>query len=206
MIAIVDYGMGNLHSVLRRVEKLGYRAVLTSSPDEVAQAEKIILPGVGAFGSGIQRLRDSGMFEVLNDRALKNKTPIMGICLGMQMMARWGEEGDQVGFGWINADCVRFRFEDNQGGYLRTPHMGWNTIEKQKDDPLLQEVPEGSRFYFIHSYYIKANDPTEVVATTDYGVKFASIIRRGNIFGTQFHPEKSHQAGAKIIEAFLSHS
>jgi imidazole glycerol-phosphate synthase subunit HisH len=204
MLVIVDYGMGNLHSVVRRVEKLGYEALLTSSPEDVARADKIILPGVGAFGSGMQNLKDRGLIPVLNDKVLKEEIPILGICLGMQMMVRWGEEGDVDGLGWINADCVRFRFEDNQGGYLRVPHMGWNTIEKQGTNSLLANVPDQSRFYFVHSYYVKPNDETEVLASTDYGVEFASVIHKKNIFGAQFHPEKSHQAGANLIESFLT--
>ena len=203
MLVIVDFGMGNLRSVLRRVEKLGYKALLTSSPEDVEKADKIILPGVGSFGTGMQNLKQRGLIPILNQKVLKEGTPILGICLGMQMMARWGEEGDVDGLGWINADCVRFRFEDDQGGYLRVPHMGWNTIEKQTEDRMLANIPEDARFYFVHSFYVKPNVDAEVVASTEYGIHFASVIRRDNIFGTQFHPEKSHQAGADLIKSFL---
>ena len=204
MLVIVDFGMGNLRSVVRRVEKLGHRVTLSSSPEDVAKASKIILPGVGAFGSGMQQLAKRGLIPVLNKKVLEEGTPILGICLGMQMMTKWGEEGDIDGLGWINADCVKFKFEDNQGGYLRIPHMGWNSLDKQHNDLLLAKVPDESRFYFVHSYYVRPNDPDEVLATTDYGHSFASVVRKGNIFGTQFHPEKSHQAGANLIQAFLT--
>ncbi len=203
MLVIIDFGMGNLRSVLRRVEKLGYQALLTSSTSDIEKADKIILPGVGAYGTGMQNLKERGLIPVLNQKVLKEKTPVLGICLGMQMMTRWGEEGDVNGLGWISADCIRFRFPDDQGGYLRIPHMGWNTIERERDDTLLSNVAENERFYFVHSYYVKPNEDAEVVAHTDYGVQFASVIRRDNIFGTQFHPEKSHQAGANLIRSFL---
>lgn len=203
MIVIVDFGMGNLRSVLRRVQKLGHSAILSSSPEELEKADKIILPGVGAFGSGMKNLKDRGLIPVLNQKVIKEGTPILGICLGMQLMTRWGEEGDVDGLGWINANCVKFKFEDNQGGYLRVPHMGWNTIKKEQGTPVLSKVPDESRFYFVHSYYVKPNEDAEVMASTDYGVPFASAIHRENIYGTQFHPEKSHQAGANLIDSFI---
>ncbi|MCW5875088.1 MAG: imidazole glycerol phosphate synthase subunit HisH [Anaerolineales bacterium] len=204
MLVILDYGMGNLRSVLRRVEKLGHKALLTSDPAELEKASKIIMPGVGAFNSGMSNLETRGLLPTLNRKVLQEKTPILGICLGMQMMCRWGEEGDIAGLGWIDADCVRFNFEDKQGGYLRIPHMGWNTVEQKGDCLLFDKVDQSTRFYFVHSYYVKPHAETLIAGTTDYGVEFASAIHQGNIYGTQFHPEKSHQAGANMIQAFLA--
>lgn len=201
MIVIVDYGMGNLRSVQTRVEKLGFDARLSSVPEDIFRADKLILPGVGAFGTGMKNLWRLNLIEALNQRVLKDHTPVMGICLGMQLMTEWSEEGDQPGLGWFKARTVHFGFKEGES--LRVPHMGWNTIEKKRDHPLLAEVPDHAEFYFVHSYYVECDNPEDVLATATYGREFAAVIHRANLYGTQFHPEKSHQSGANLLKAFL---
>jgi glutamine amidotransferase len=206
MIVIVDYGMGNLRSVLRRVEKMGYRAILSSSPEDIEKAEKLILPGVGAIRMGMDNLTTLDLITVLNRKVLDEKTPILGICLGMQLMTRWSEEGNTDGLGWMDAETIKFNFEGLNDDRLRIPHMGWNTIHKTMGNHLLANVPDNARFYFVHSYHVTCKNPDLVLATTEYGYEFPSVIYKDHIFGTQFHPEKSHAAGVSLLEAFLGNN
>lgn len=203
MLVILDYGMGNLRSVLRRVEKLGYGATLSADPKVLETAKKIIMPGVGAFGSGMQNLKTRGLLPMLNHKVLEEKTPILGICLGMQLMCNWGEEGDIDGLGWIDADCVRFQFAGSDAKHFRVPHMGWNTVTPRKECLLFDDMEPETRFYFVHSYYVKPVSDQIIAGTTEYREHFTSAINLGNIYGTQFHPEKSHLAGAKMLKSFL---
>jgi imidazole glycerol-phosphate synthase subunit HisH len=202
MIVIVDYGMGNLRSVLKRIERMGYNANLSSGPDDIEMAKKLILPGVGAFGTGMENLSRLGLLSVLNWKVLENKTPVLGICLGMQLLSRKSEEGDVEGLGWIDAETIRFRFSGMEK-QLRIPHMGWNTIKKKENHFLLRGIEENASFYFVHSFHVKCDDPSVIMATTEYGYDFPSIIYKEHIIGTQFHPEKSHQSGVNLLRAFL---
>ena len=204
---IVDYGMGNLRSVLRRIEKLGFPAAISSDPEVVSGADKIILPGVGAFKSGMLQLEERGLTSVLHEKAMVEKVPTLGICLGMQLIAQASEEGDASGLGWIDADVIRFRFEAGGGEALKVPHMGWNTVSLTKPQhPFVSDLEEAPRFYFVHSYHLRVPDAELVLGTTNYGYDFPAIVAQGNIWAAQFHPEKSHQFGVTLLKSFLEKS
>jgi glutamine amidotransferase len=204
VIIIVDYGMGNVGSILNMGRKAGGELMLSADPDVVADASKLILPGVGAFDTGMNNLRARrGLYEALNDAVLKRGVPILGICLGLHLFTRGSEEGRAPGLGWIAADTIRFRFA-NGDAHLKVPHMGWNFVEPAKNDPLLADLPLEPRFYFVHSYHLTCEDVTDVLAWTEYGPRFASAIRRSNIWGTQFHPEKSHKFGFAVLRNFIA--
>lgn len=200
MIAIVDYGMGNLCSVKNMLKYLGYDSEVTGEVSRIEAADKLILPGVGNFGKAMEVIRQSGLLEVLNRRVLKDKTPILGICLGMQLLLGHSEEGDCDGLGWIPGEVKRFDLSAYPG--LKVPHMGWDYIEKQKQSPLFAGMAGGERYYFVHSYYVSCRDRSDVAATTEYGISFDSMVQRENIYGTQFHPEKSHRFGMEILGNF----
>jgi imidazole glycerol-phosphate synthase subunit HisH len=201
MIIIVDYGMGNLGSVLNMIKKVGSRAVISSEPAEISKAEKLILPGVGAFDNGILNLKKMGLLDILNEKVLDRKTPILGICLGAQLLTRKSEEGTLPGLGWIDAECVRFRSVDNTK-HLKIPHMGWNEIVIQRNSSLLNGFEEEPRFYFVHSYFLKCNNVGDIIATATHGIEFAAAVNKDNIWGTQFHPEKSHKFGQRVVKNF----
>lgn len=201
MITIVDYGLGNLASIANMLKKIGVPARITSDSSEVLNAEKLILPGIGAFDQGIQSLRERRLIEPLNKRVLGDKIPVIGVCLGMQLLGTSSEEGRETGLGWISARTVWFRNTAGCSG-LRVPHMGWNTIRGVRPDPILEGLGERSRFYFVHSYHVVCESPEDVVATTNYGVDFVSILRHGNVWGAQFHPEKSHRFGMQLLRNF----
>ncbi len=200
MIVIVDYGMGNLGSVLKALKRLNIESKISTNADDIEKASKLILPGVGQFANGILRLKELGYIEILNKKVLKDKTPILGICLGMQLFAKSSEEGNVDGLGWINAEVVRFRIEDKYK--WKVPHMGWNSISIEKDCNILNGVSQDELFYFVHSYHIKCNDNTDILTSTDYSYRFTSAVQKDNIFGTQFHPEKSHDQGMQILANF----
>jgi glutamine amidotransferase len=204
MIVVVDYGMGNLHSVLHKLNKLGVDALVSKKPEDIEVAEKLILPGVGSFAAGMKNLNERGLIDVLNREVVDNKKPLLGICLGMQLLTKHSQEGDVDGFGWIDAQTKKFSFK--QGDNLRIPHVGWNTLEKTSDDPLLSGVEVGQRFYFTHSYHVSDIADDFVLAKTNYGYDFASVVRKENIYGVQFHPEKSHKKGMIVIKNFLEGS
>jgi glutamine amidotransferase len=200
MITIVDYGMGNLASIRNMLTKLGLRAEITHDPAAIAAAGKLILPGVGAFGAAMANIADRELKDVLDRKVLGEKVPILGICLGMQLMSRGSEEGGLPGFGWIAADFVRFRL-DGLGRRYPIPHMGWNSARPARPHPLFDSAAT-HRFYFVHSYYARCDRPKDVLATTDYGGAFVSAYGRDNIVGVQFHPEKSHRYGMALLKAF----
>lgn len=197
----MDYGMGNLGSVKNMLRKLGVAATISSSPGEIAGAGKLILPGVGAFDHGMQNLESRALISALTEKVVTEKTPTLGICLGMQLMGERSEEGARAGLGWVKAHCLRFRFEAPLSP-LSVPHMGWNTISLQRANVLFHGLEE-ARFYFAHSYHVVCRDPDDVVSNTRYGVDFTSSFRSGNIYGVQFHPEKSHKFGMKLLENFV---
>lgn len=201
MIVIVDYGVGNLGSIINMLKKAGAKAVASSDPDVLQQAEKLILPGVGAFDAGMNKLNECGLVPLLNHLALEKKIPFLGLCLGLQLMTRKSEEGQTRGLGWLEADTLRFKFGPEQP-QLKVPHMGWNTIEIRRNHPLFTDLDPEARFYFVHSFYVQSHDPEVVLAETDYGGYFHSIFGKGNLMGAQFHPEKSHKYGMQLLKNF----
>lgn len=198
MIAIIDYKTGNVGSILNMIRKIGKEAVITSDPVEIEKADKIILPGVGSFDTGMRNLEELGLIGVLNKKVIEEKTPLLGICLGAQLLFERSEEGVLPGLGWIDGEVRKFRFKDNA---LKVPHMGWNTIAIKKDDCLFNGAEGELRFYFVHSYHFVCSD--NVLAITDYGYEFPSVVRKGNIVGVQFHPEKSHKFGMQLLKNFI---
>jgi len=201
MIVIIDYGLGNLGSLANMFKKFGAKTVVTSDPGEIARADKLVLPGVGSFDAGMRNLVERGLIEPLNERVLSAKVPILGICLGMQLLGRKSEEGTLGGLGWLEAEAVRFRFEGEQRG-LKIPHMGWNRLRITGKSPLFEGLEQESRFYFVHSYHMVADREDVVMAETTYGFPFNSVIGKGNIIGVQFHPEKSHKYGMQMLKNF----
>jgi len=201
-VAIVDYGMGNLHSVRRKLDRIGVHAQLTSDPDELLRADKLLLPGVGHFGKAMEHLESLGLVPALNEAVVVRKTPILGICLGMQLFARRSEEGGSEGLGWIDADVVRFGIDDTRR--LKVPQMGWNGVRIARSSPMLEGVTEQTEFYFVHAYHMVCRDSEDVLCDTDYGYAFTSVVQRENLYGVQFHPEKSHDAGEALLRNFLS--
>jgi glutamine amidotransferase len=200
MIVIVDYGIGNLASVLNMLKKIGVKEAAVSGNEEVlAKASKILLPGVGAFDSGMGNLEKSGLISLLNQKALREKVPVLGICLGMQMLTKRSREGQKPGLGWIDAETLKFNPPAEMK--LKVPHMGWDYIKVQRPNPLV-ETDSKSRFYFVHSYYVKCLDETQSLATCFFGQEFTCMVNKDNIFGTQFHPEKSLKFGMKVLENF----
>lgn len=199
-IVIVDYGVGNLTSLLNLCKRLSVQAEISGRPEDILEARRLILPGVGSFAHGMENLRGRGLVEALNKKVLTDRAPLLGICLGMQLLAESSEEGNARGLGWIEAEVVKFRLEDHPG--LRVPHVGFNDLQRVTH-PLFKHVASDARFYFTHSYHMQCRSSERVLGTTDYGYNFPSVISRDNIFGTQFHPEKSHQAGLQLIRGFL---
>jgi imidazole glycerol-phosphate synthase subunit HisH len=200
MIAVVSYGVSNVGSILNMLRKIGAPAVAVSTPAEIERAEKLILPGIGAFDNGMKALSDLGLAEPLKERVVRDGVPILGICLGMQLLGQGSEEGALAGLGLLEGRCVRFC----RGGEppLRVPHMGWNVLAPRRDSALLTGLDEHARFYFVHSYHLGCGDPVDVLATARYGVEFTAMVQRGNVWGAQFHPEKSHRYGMALLGNF----
>lgn len=204
MIAVVDYGMGNLRSVEKAIQHVGGKAQIVRTPDEISRAGKIVLPGVGAFSDAIAQLGRLHLVGPLIESA-RDGTPFLGICLGLQLMFDVsGEDGEHTGLGIFSGRVRRFRFGDDDARSLRIPHMGWNRIRPKRRCPLFAGIENGEYMYFAHSYHVVPTDESIVAATTEYGYEFASAVRRGNVFGTQFHPEKSHAAGLTILRNFVN--
>ena len=202
MITIVDYGAGNVGSIKNMLRKLGHKSLVTADLADIEAADKLILPGVGAFDTGMGNLAKRGMVDMLNEKVLGQKTPILGICLGAQLLTKGSEEGNMPGLGWVDAETVAFRFPTD-GPELIVPHMGWNTIQTRCEHPVLSSVDESFRFYFVHSYHLRCFDESGVLCSTHYGYDFASGIRRDDhVVGLQFHPEKSHRFGMQVLASF----
>lgn len=199
MIAIVDYGMGNVGSILNMLRKIGAPACVASGRDTLANAQKLILPGVGSFDAAMTRLSELDLIPMLNQKVLVEKNPILGICLGMQLMTAGSEEGSLPGLGWLKARTVRFNFETPS---LKVPHMGWNDVKPRIAEGLWSGFDVAPSFYFVHSYHLVCDDPEDVTGTTHHGYDFASAVRKDNICGTQFHPEKSHRFGLRLLQNF----
>lgn len=202
MIVVVNSGTANVGSVVNMLKKVGATGVISQDPDVIRKAERLILPGVGSFDAGVSGWRQLGLWECLDEVARDRAIPCLGVCLGMQMMCRGSEEGQLPGLGWFDADVVRLP-RSTPEGVLRVPHMGWNRIRPVRAHPVLGELPEGARFYFVHSYCVQARHESDVVALCHYGVDFACAIGRDNVFAVQFHPEKSHRFGMGLIANFV---
>lgn len=201
-VTIVDYGMGNLHSVKKKFDRMNIEARISSSADEILSAGKIILPGIGHFKKAMNTIRSLGLFEALNEAVLVRKTPILGICLGMQLMAKHSNEGDAPGFGWFDADVVRFNVKDVLT--YKVPHTGWNQVINKQACGLVSGIPDNSEFYFVHAYHVKLNNEADALHVTDYEYPFVSAMAREHIMGVQYHPEKSHQAGEQMLRNFAT--
>ncbi|TDH23366.1 imidazole glycerol phosphate synthase subunit HisH [Segetibacter sp. 3557_3] len=203
-MVIVDYGIGNVASIQNMLKKVGIDSQVSGSVADLENAGKIILAGVGAFDTCMQNLQRSGLRDVLDSKVIKEKTPVLGICVGMQMLTHKSEEGTSPGLGWINGQVVKF----NPAKMVvpeKVPHMGWSEVEKATDSTLLKDLPTEPRFYFAHSYHAEIEDPSDVMLWTEYGYRFAAAVARENIFGVQFHPEKSHRYGMQLLRNFATY-
>lgn len=204
MITIIDYGMGNLGSILNMLKKIGASAQLSSDIKEIESSEKIILPGVGAFDMAMSNIQSLNLKTVLNKKALEDKVPILGICLGMQLLTEDSEEGTLKGMCWIPGHVKRFKFGHQMADNLKIPHMGWNQVNNVANHPLFHHMSEDMRFYFVHSYHFKCHLPENSIGETTYGFPFTSAVAKENIMGVQFHPEKSHKFGMQLLKNFVT--
>ncbi len=207
MIAIINFGVGNIGSVVNMLRSINSEVAdlrIAHNPDDLCSCTKIILPGVGAFDHGIENLRSKGFVECLNALISRQEIKVLGICLGMQLMCKSSEEGQLPGLGWFDAEVKRFPsgMTDENGRELKVPHMGWNDVKQAKEFSLFVGL-EDPRYYFVHSYYVKSNDKEAVLATTGYGLEFVSALAKDNIMAVQFHPEKSHRFGKQLLKNFL---
>jgi len=199
-ISIIDYGMANLRSVQKAFEQVGHRAEIISRPEQIESADKVVLPGVGAFQDAVATLRAQELDRPVIGHIQRGK-PFLGICLGLQMLFDVGyEDGEHHGLGVLKGKCVRFDVDRTMG--LKVPHMGWNQLDVRRPSPLFNGLPEGAGVYFVHSYYVEPEDPNVIATTTDYGVPFVSSVWRENVMATQFHPEKSQKVGLQILSNF----
>jgi len=201
MITVIDYGIGNIGSIINMIKKAGGNAHYTSDLSEIDKAEKLILAGVGAFDTGIKNLKINNLDAILRKKVIDEGTPILGICLGMQLMAKKSEEGKLNGLNWIDGITVRFNFQEDMK--YRVPHMGWNTVNIQKNNSLFKNIDVNSRFYFVHSYHVICHNHEDILTKTNYGIDFVSSFQRENIMATQFHPEKSLRYGLKLMKNFV---
>ena len=200
MILIIDYGVGNVHSILNMFNKIGVEAKLSESPEELLLADKVILPGVGSFDYGMKQLKETGYYDYVIRFAKEIRRPLLGICLGMQMLGLSSEEGNEPGLGLIPFKNVKFKFEDTR---LKVPHMGWNIVKLNKlDEKFSKGFTEDYRFYFVHSFYALCENESNVLLTCDYGKEFTAAVQQDYIYGVQFHPEKSHKFGMQLLKNF----
>ena len=204
MIKIIDYGMGNTASMLNMLRKVGGQAELCSIPGELNSATAIILPGVGSFDNAITKLENSGFLEALHSKVIKEKIPFLGVCLGMQLLFEKSEEGKLPGLKWVEGDVKHFDFSDIQfKNCLKAPHMGWNVVTPKTYEGLFSGLEDKAQFYFLHSYHVNCSNASDILASANYGYEFTCSVRHYNIWGVQFHPEKSHRFGIQIFKNFL---
>lgn len=199
-VVVIDYGVGNVGSVLNVLKRIGKEAVVSGREEDIASADQLILPGIGAFDNGARKLRATGLVPVLHERVIDQGVPLLGICLGMQLLTHRSEEGEEPGLGWIDGDVVRFEFPSGEPR-LPVPFIGWSSIVQRRPARALEGLSESAEFYFVHSYHVRCA-PDLVAAYTDYGYQFASVIEKDNIVGVQFHPEKSQRAGMTLLRNF----
>lgn len=204
MIVIIDYQAGNIGSIQNMLKRIGVECVISSEASAIEQATKLILPGVGAFDYGMSQLNQSGLIDTLNDRVLVKKVPLLGICLGLQLITKKSEEGKLPGLGWIEADTIAFD-RTRLSAREKVPHMGWNQVKLEKPSRLHQNQYEDERFYFVHSYHLVCRNPEDCLYTTNYGYDFTAGIEKENIVAVQFHPEKSHKFGMRLLENFVNY-
>lgn len=202
MIAIVDYGMGNVGAIHNMFRRIGVESIVTDSIDNIRAADQLVLPGVGAFDAGMQRLNSSSLREVLDEKVVEGQTPVLGICLGMQLLGSGSEEGDLPGLGWLDATSVRFSAADTEQLNRKIPHMGWNSVSAAGNSPLFAGFEADPRFYFVHSFHVVCEQPQDVAGTVTYGATVTASVQRDHIFGVQFHPEKSHKYGMNLLRSF----
>ncbi len=201
-LVIIDYGLGNLGSMFNMLKKVGINATISSDHEIIKKAHRLILPGVGSFDAGMEGLRSRELLVLLENRVLHDCVPILGICLGMQLMTKRSDEGMSEGLSWIDAETVKFDFDDSQKR-LKIPHMGWNTLRICKDRKLFSGIEEEPRFYFVHSYHVVCRDKSDILTQTSYGYEFVSAVSKYNITGVQFHPEKSHKYGMNLLKNWV---
>ncbi len=201
MIGIIDYGLGNVMAFVNVYRKLNIPVLVVRSARELSDVDRVILPGVGAFDYAFERLELSGMRQALTEIVQERKAPVLGVCVGMQMLASFSEEGRHPGFGWIDGEVKKIDFS-HQGRDVRVPHMGWNDVKPIVANGLFHSLERGARFYFLHSFYFRCRRPEDIAALTDYGREFPSAVRSGNVYGVQFHPEKSHHWGTQLLGNF----
>jgi glutamine amidotransferase len=201
-VLIVNYGMGNLHAVKNSLHRMNVNPVVSSEAVEIHKADKIILPGVGHFSKAMENLTTLGMIDALNEAVLIKQKPVLGICLGMQLMAKDSEEGTGQGLGWFDANVVKLKTSNSLK--FKIPHTGWNKIIISKQNLLLKNIPVDAEFYFIHSFHLRVNNTNDILCETNYETNFVSAIVKNNIWGVQFHPEKSHETGAGLLKNFIA--
>ena len=202
MITIINYGMGNLGSVQNMLKRIGIKSIISSDINEIEKAEKILLPGVGSFDAAISKIDELNLRPVLTFMAKEKKVPFLGICLGMQLLTESSEEGVLKGLNFVPAKTIKFKFPENSN--LKIPHMGWNLVTKKTESVLTKNFTDEFRFYFVHSYHVKCDNPINSILTNNYGYEFDSAIQNENVFGAQFHPEKSHKYGMQLLSNFAN--
>jgi glutamine amidotransferase len=200
-LVIVNYGTANLYSVKKSLDRMRVSSIISSDPKDIINTEKIILPGVGHFGKAMSNLKELNLLDTLHEAVLVKQKPILGICLGMELMAKESEEGNVEGLGWLDAEIIRFNVSDKLK--YKIPHICWNQVYIKKNSPLMNNISDSSEFYFVHSYHLKINTQSDILSETQYDYFFPSAIEKDNIFGVQYHPEKSHDAGAQLLKNFI---